>query len=396
MVDFQYMIIGAGMMGAAAARHLSLSADSVAVIGPAEPQHIKSHEGVFSSHYDQARITRGLDADPVWAKLAKASIARYRALEEQSGMSFFNEVGCLFFGEPSSLCESYLQSASEVGLSQGFGLKPYANPALSADFSMFDFSADMIGLHERFGSGHINPRQLVEAQLVCAEQQGAQLIRQTVTSITAQQDHFLLGCDDGSSWTAERVLVAAGGFTNMNGLLPQPLDMVPTGRTIVFFELDEQRQQHFAAMPSAVRLAASEDEIVYILPPVLYPDGKTYLKIGGESEKGALTSLDSAARWFHSDGAPDEISALTKIATDLMPALYGAPVTSGSCVATMTASGYPYIGYTEHPNLAVMTGGNFVSAKCSDELGRLGALLLQQGDIESEYGVQFMPRFLTS
>ncbi|MGG2476356.1 FAD-dependent oxidoreductase, partial [Rhizobium sp. BR5] len=39
--------------------------------------------------------------------------------------------------------------------------------------------------------------------------------------------------------TAEKVIVAAGGFTNMADLLPSPVDMAATGRTIVFFELDE-------------------------------------------------------------------------------------------------------------------------------------------------------------
>ncbi|MGG2476357.1 FAD-dependent oxidoreductase, partial [Rhizobium sp. BR5] len=54
----------------------------------------------------------------------------------------------------------------------------------------------------------------------------------------------------------------------------------------------------------------TEDEIVYILPPVRYPDGKVYLKIGGESEKGRLETLADAVGWFHSDGTPDEVDFL--------------------------------------------------------------------------------------
>lgn len=393
MVDFQYMIIGAGMMGAAAARHLSLGADSVAIIGPAEPDDVKNHRGVFSSHYDQARITRGLDGDPIWARLAKASIARYRDLEAQSGISFFNEVGCLFFGEPSPLCQGYLQAAQTIGAELGFGLSPYTDAALTADFPMFDFDKGMIGLHERLGAGHINPRQLVSAQLAAAQQQGVSLIRQTATSITPEGDHVRVSSDHGESWTAQNVLIAAGGFTNMNGLLPKPLDIRPTQKTIVFFELDEAQQALFEGMPSAVLLAPTEDDIVYILPPVLYPDGKIYVKIGGESEKTLVTSLEAAAKWFVSDGDQHEVQALTKIALRLMPGLRGAPVTSGSCVATMTGSGYPYIGFTDNPNVAVLTGGNFVSAKSSDELGRLGANLLAEGTIDADYGPVFTPKF---
>jgi sarcosine oxidase len=163
---------------------------------------------------------------------------------------------------------------------------------------------------------------------------------------------------------------------------------------VVFFELDEARQKHFAGIPSTVLLEENEDDIVYILPPVLYPDGKVYLKIGGENEKGVLNSLPEARDWFHSDGTPEQLPMLSEIACRLMPALKGAPVSSAACVATMTASGYPYIGYSDQPNVAVLTGGNFVSAKSSDELGRLGAELLAGGDIDGDYGPIFKPQFL--
>jgi hypothetical protein len=41
-------------------------------------------------------------------------------------------------------------------------------------------------------------------------------------------------------------------------------------------------------------------------------------------------------------------------------------------VATFTPTAYPYVGFTDSPRIAV------VAAKCSDELGRLGALLMTE------------------
>lgn len=84
MPDFKYIVVGAGMMGAAAARHLSAQTDGVALIGPDEPADRKTHNGVFSSHYDEARITRGFDGDPVWAELAQRSIRRYAEIEAKA------------------------------------------------------------------------------------------------------------------------------------------------------------------------------------------------------------------------------------------------------------------------------------------------------------------------
>ena len=100
--------------------------------------------------------------------------------------------------------------------------------------------------------------------------------------------------------------------------------------------------------------------------------------------------------WFHGDGTPAQLPMLSEIAYRLMPALKGAPISSAACVATMTASGYPYIGWTDRSGIAVMTGGNFVSAKSSDELGRLGAKLLVEGSIEADYGDIFTPQFRKS
>ncbi len=86
---------------------------------------------------------------------------------------------------------------------------------------------------------------------------------------------------------------------------------------------------------------------------------------------------------------------MKKRALSLMPELAGCPVTSGSCVASITRSGYPYIGYTQSSNIAVLTGGNFVSAKSSDEIGRLGAVLLLNGQLaEDEFAAEMAPVFV--
>lgn len=95
---FKYIVVGRGMMGAAAARHLAETVDGVALIGPGEPADIKSHQGVFASHYDEARITRTIDGDADWALLANRSIARYGDIATRSGVEFYAPVGCLMVG----------------------------------------------------------------------------------------------------------------------------------------------------------------------------------------------------------------------------------------------------------------------------------------------------------
>ncbi len=395
MTDFRYIVIGAGMMGAAAARHLSSQSDGVALIGPAEPTDRKNHYGVFSSHYDEARITRGFDGDPVWAELAKRSIERYAEIEQKSGIRFYHEVGCLFTGNGNGLGGDYVSDAMRGKDTLGLTVETYEPDALSSRFPMFSLPDDHHGWFEPHNAGYVNPRALVKAQITIAEQQGASILRQTVVKVFDGGSGVEIETSEGHRYTAEKVIVAAGGFTNMADILPVKVDMAATGRTIAFFELNEEKQEAFAGMPSTIVLAASEDDIVYILPPVRYPDGKVYLKIGGESEKGRLETLDQAVQWFHSDGTASEVDFLVRRAIELMPALAGCPVTSGSCVASITRTGYPYIGYTSSSNIAVLTGGNFVSAKSSDEIGRLGAVLLLEGQLsEDNFAAQMAPVFV--
>ena len=95
---YEYIVIGKGLLGAAAARHLSATSPRVALIGPDEPPQRSSHQGIFGSHYDEGRITRILDPDRTWAVLAQRSIARYRDLESRSSIPFYHEVGHLLVG----------------------------------------------------------------------------------------------------------------------------------------------------------------------------------------------------------------------------------------------------------------------------------------------------------
>jgi len=89
-------VVGAGLMGSAATRHLAKAGVDVTLIGPAEPENKRRHQGTFGSHYDEGRITRHNALKPFWVEVSKASIARYAEIEAESGLSFFTEAGALY------------------------------------------------------------------------------------------------------------------------------------------------------------------------------------------------------------------------------------------------------------------------------------------------------------
>ncbi|ARO30946.1 FAD dependent oxidoreductase protein [Rhizobium sp. NXC14] len=392
-VDFRFIVIGRGMMGAAAARHLSSMADGIALIGPPEPEERKVHHGVFASHYDEARITRTFDGNLAWGTFAARALGRYREIEAKSGISFFSEVGCLFTGPPPRDEQDFLLRALAVSRRLGSDIETVAPAELGQRFPYLTLGPDFIGYFERKRAGHINPRALVRAQAKLAEEGGVLLIDATVTSVRDTGSHVEVTAGD-RSYSAERVLVAAGAFSNFHALLPRPVDLRVMARTVVFYEIGEREMAVFGDMPSTIVLGDREEDHIYILPPVRYPDGKTYLKLGGDTEALSFSRLEEAGTWFRSDGSVAERDHLSRIALQLMPELAGCPATSAPCVANFTPTGYPYVGFTPSPRVAVLTGGNFVAAKSSDELGRLGAVLLREGRLgDEDFGRELTPVF---
>ncbi|MBB6223582.1 NAD(P)/FAD-dependent oxidoreductase [Rhizobium leguminosarum] len=392
-VDFRFIIIGRGMMGAAAARHLATMADGIALIGPREPEQRKAHHGIFASHYDEARITRTFDGNLAWGSFAARALDRYREIEARSGISFYSEVGCLFAGPTPKDEQDYINRALTVSRTLGSDIETIAPSDLRQRFSYLAVNPEFTGYFERKRAGHINPRALVRAQAKLAEQGGVSLIETTATSVRDAGSHVEVTAG-GRSYSAERVLVAAGGFSNFHALLPRPVDTRVMARTVAFYEIGEREMAIFGDMPSTIVLGEREEDHIYILPPVRYPDGKIYLKLGGDTEMLSFSELEDVGAWFRSDGSVAEREHLSRIALALMPALAGCPVTSGPCVANFTPTGYPYAGFTQSPRIAVLTGGNFVAAKSSDELGRLGAVLLTEGALgDKDFGGELTPVF---
>jgi len=392
-VDFKVIIVGSGMMGAAAARHLSGMIEGVALIGPGEPAERKSHHGVFASHYDEARITRSFDDNMVWATLAARSLDRYREIEAKSGISFFSEVGCLFAGPPARPGQGFLGRALQVSEALDLDVEMLTSAALQERFPQFDLNPSFNGYFEARRARHINPRALVRAQTKLAGQAGVTVIDGTVASVR-DEGTFVEVHADGMRYTAERVLVAAGGFSNFNDLLPAATDVRLAARTVAFFELGDREMMVFSEMPSTIVFGDRDEDHVYILPPVRYPNGKTYLKLGGDLETRSFDTLEDVGAWFRSDGDLVERDLLVSTALQLMPALAGCPTTSAPCVATFTTTAYPYVGYTDSPRIAVLSGGNFVAAKSSDELGRLGAVVMTQGWLGAkDFGQELTPVF---
>ncbi len=123
-------------------------------------------------------------------------------------------------------------------------------------------------------------------------------------------------------------------------------------------------------MPTLVTEGAYRRE-PYLLPPIRYPDGRLWLKIGGDPQDLPLTPAEIAP-WFRGSGTPDVAAHLRQVLDGLMPGLAPVSTRTEACVVTFTADDRPLVDQLSG-RIAVATAGCARGAKASDELGRLAA-----------------------
>ncbi|NNU81167.1 FAD-dependent oxidoreductase [Halovulum dunhuangense] len=364
-------VIGAGMIGAAAARHLVAMGHEVTLIGPGEPADKRSHRGVFSSHYDAGRITRRLATDPFWARVAAASIARYEEIARQGGQPFHTPCGTMLAGPADS---DFMRDAARVTAELGLEATAYPGADLAVAFPCFAFPAGFAALHEAGGAGHIDPRKLVAAQITAARNGGARLVPQIATGLSETPQGVRVHTQGGEI-EADAALIATGAMTDH--VAPRAPGQRVFARTVALFEVSEEEAARLEGMPCLVfRLGDGAEP--YLLPPIRYPDGRLYLKLGGDPDDIVLHDPAGIGDWYRSGGRAEVRDHLEAMIRRLMPGLAIRSVGMDACTVVYTQSGHPVIDRLS-PRIAVATGGCGAAAKSSDELGRLGAVLVTGG-----------------
>ncbi len=361
-------VIGRGMIGSAATRHLAEAGHDVTLIGAGEPANYASHDGVFSSHYDDGRIARGLDENPFWSSVSRASIARYRGLEAATGIRFYEEVGLLMAGpEGGNLIDDVVRVAQKAGMN----CEQFRGTALAERFPYFDFADGTLGVFENVNAGYINPRKMVAAQIKVAVMHGAKMIDGVVSGLdeTAGGVRVFVG---GDHHDFDRVLLATGGFSNDMLGADDPLTVY--ARTVALFAIDEAEQKRLAGQPSMIALT-EDGRDPYLLPPIRYPDGRVYLKLGGDPQDVVLADTEEVKDWFRSGGSVEVGDFLEDAIRQRMPGLRFDDKLILPCVTSFTSDGLPSIRQVSG-KVSVAIGGNGKGAKNSDELGRIGAEVL--------------------
>jgi sarcosine oxidase len=378
-MGYDFAVVGRGLMGTACARYLAEDGYAVALIGPDEPADHTRHKGPFGSFHDAGRITRRVATDPVWANLAQRSIARYAAIAEDSGIPFYRACGSVMAGGPSELGEDFIARAAKTSAQLDLGCSAMAGAELTSALSVFSFQTGTRAVLDPLG-GVIDPRAMRRAEETLAERAGARVIKDSAVALQGSD----VTLERGPSVSCGHVVIATGAYAATTPLTPPPRMRV-YARTVLFAEVTEAEVRRLEQMPSLVIWPAGLDHDLYLLPPIRYPDGRFYIKIGGEGDSPRLKDARGIRAWFQSAGSAVVGRVLLDQLQALMPDLGIQATRTGSCAVSFTETGYPVIARAAD-RVTVLTGGNGAGAKCADELGRLGALRASGGSLAGTEG----------
>jgi len=356
----ELVVVGRGMIGSAATRHLAEAEHSVTLVGPSEPDDYDG-DGPFASHYDQARVTRMTGFDERWSSWARASIERYGEISARSGIDFHDPVGLVMMAHDAS------QAASN-GTELGADVSMLTSDELFDRYGIASASPAHDIAFEGPPAGIINPRKLVDAQIACAERAGANVINDAVTALDDEGSQVSLKLRSGRTLSADRVLLCTGAYGAE--LIGVDLPLERKLRTTVLAELGDGPD-----LPALIvhHLANPRLEGAYWTPPVASPDGRTFFKIGGDSLPVAhASSTEEIDHWFNGGGSIEDADELFELLTSMLPDRTITRRGHKPCVVSVTPADVPYI---ESPSerISVAFGGCGAAAKSSDELGRLGA-----------------------
>jgi sarcosine oxidase len=369
---YDVAVVGLGLVGAAALRHLAATGRRCIGIGPAEPVDWSTHDGVFASHYDSGRITRKLDKRREWAVLAGRAIEVYPEIESASGVRFHSPVGVLMADIDADRIAVITAVAADLGVAF-----QRTEPGQTIGDDRVSVPEGATVLREPAPGGFIDPRRMLAAQCAVAQQDAAEILSRQVAGVEPRSGTgWSVHTVDGTTVETDQVVVAAGPHADeLDGLPLRPLiDVV--AETVVLARVSPGELARLAGLPSLIVDDVSEH--FYVVPPTVYPDGQVYVKLGATRHDRRVLGPPDRRRWMTGTEHEADLEWLRSLLLGVLPGLKVDTWSTKPCLIPDTPTKLPYLQIVE-PGLVMAVGTNGYAAKSADAIGALAAGLVVNG-----------------
>ncbi len=370
-----YLIVGNGMFGAAIARHLAPHA-TVTVVGP---QARTDGPGAYGAHHDEGRIIGDLSRDLVWSELNRYA---------RDGMTDLDPALITPCGALTATTRGgpdYLSVAAQIREQQSADIRTLTADAACASFPMARFSRDETIWYQP-AAGYFSPRRYVALATQAAQAHGATITSGTVRALHLSATGIEAELSDGRRLRAGAAIVASGAFAAGSDLLPVPVALKAKSEVYAMAELGDHQAAELDMMP-CINRTINHPELadLYVLPPIRYPDRRTYLKAGANTMIDHWLPDPAAVRAWYDHGNDDgPLPALRQVLTGLLPGVRVRSWHTRRCSDAYTAHRHPYIDILEPGRLTIALGGNGRGAQAADAVGQLTAGLALTGQWQSD------------
>lgn len=354
------VVIGAGVVGSSAARHLSLQGEPVLLLEQFEPGHARG-----SSH-GLARIIRHSYADEFHARLMIDAYRGWRELEADAGCTLYYRTGGV------SVCPAtvdYVDRVANALRAIDVPQRRMTGRELRRSWPMFapDDSSAVVFEPD---AGILASSRIVAAQIALAEDRGAVVrSRCRVERIDLDGERpVLLGGDFRIE--ADRLIVAAGAWAA--DLLPSWRGLLrPTRQQVLYFPEPATGETAIGRMPVWIYVGSTPWDAYYGMPDFLGGGAKAARHFGPEVDPDHVPqSVDS-----------DYVGVVRGFLQGFLPRLANAPLArSETCLYTMAPDDTFLVGpSTIHPQVLLASPCSGHGFKFGDLIGRALADLAIDG-----------------
>ncbi|MEN0064140.1 MAG: FAD-dependent oxidoreductase [Myxococcota bacterium] len=349
MVDV--VVVGAGPLGSATARHLAQRGLQTALVGPGFGQT----DVVHSSHHDQGRVCRRIDRVSTWTLLNVCSLANLEELEAQVGYPVRRPVGCLFASNMPD--HAWFAAAPELEVEASIARAwPYALPG-----------AVRFGL-EGPPAGILLVPTLLKAQHEALRLAGGTRHVTTLVERTHRDGVHRLRLANGEALRTPKVVLCTGAYAN--AWLDEPLDVVLETETTLLIPVDEGTARSFSEVPTLLWDGQGPGwSSPYVVPPLRFADGQWVLKLGCDLDLDQrFTEVHEVDAWFRHGDSEIQRPALLDAARTVFPDRSFSGARTSRCILTRTPHAHPMIGEVA-PGCFIGIGGHGWGAMASDGIG---------------------------
>ena len=313
--SYDVAIVGLGIMGSAAAWHLSRRGYRVLGLDAYHRGHDRG-----SSHGRTRIIRQAYYESPDYVPLVRRSYDLWHALEQESGKALLTVTGGIYLGQPEAeLVAGALASARQHGIPH----EELDATQIRQRFPAFRIPDDFVGLYEP-GAGLLDAEACLAALLDIAAARGAELRHgEPVRRWRVDGDGVVLETDR-ERYRADRLVLAAGSWI---GQLLADLRLPLEIWRILHVHFEPERDDLFVAGRYPFALWEIPEGI-YSAFPALPGQGVKF----GRHDTGEVCTPETARR----EVRPEEVESLRAMLNRFLPGAGGRVLWTLTCLYTMT------------------------------------------------------------